>query len=144
MAIRFNTPDVIQESFDSETVIVNLRIGVYFSLDPAGQPLWDLIGKGATEEELSSLWQKTYGVGGNESQHVVRVFLQELYREQLITGDLTEILSESVTPPAATALRPALQKFTDLQDLLMLDPIHDVDERGWPHAKPDAETSPAA
>jgi hypothetical protein len=28
-----------------------------------------------------------------------------------------------------------LQKFTDMQELLLLDPIHEVDERGWPHRK---------
>jgi hypothetical protein len=28
---------------------------------------------------------------------------------------------------------PVLEKFTDMQDLILLDPVHEVDERGWPH-----------
>jgi hypothetical protein len=30
---------------------------------------------------------------------------------------------------------PALTKFTDMQDLLLLDPIHDVGSGGWPAKK---------
>jgi hypothetical protein len=27
---------------------------------------------------------------------------------------------------------PKLEKYTDMEDLLLLDPIHDVQEVGWP------------
>jgi hypothetical protein len=30
---------------------------------------------------------------------------------------------------------PLLRKYTDMRDLLLLDPIHDVDEQGWPVRK---------
>ena len=33
---------------------------------------------------------------------------------------------------------PILHKYTDMQDLLLLDPIHEVDEAGWPSVKPDS------
>jgi hypothetical protein len=30
------------------------------------------------------------------------------------------------------------ERFTDMGDLLLLDPVHDVeDEKGWPHPKRD-------
>ena len=31
---------------------------------------------------------------------------------------------------------PSLSVFSDMQDLLLLDPIHDVSEAGWPMPKP--------
>ena len=33
---------------------------------------------------------------------------------------------------------PALERFTDMEDLLLLDPVHDVEEMGWPHVNPNA------
>ncbi len=30
---------------------------------------------------------------------------------------------------------PVLDVYSDMQDLLLLDPIHDVDETGWPTPK---------
>jgi len=143
MNIRINTPDVIHESFDNESVIVNLRLGIYFSLNEAGLPLWEQIGGGASEEQLCASWQEKHGGTAEDAQAVVRTFLYELHQEQLIAGDLPE----TVAPPAGAtspADRPALQKFTDLQDLLALDPVHDVDERGWPHARPADDAAPAA
>ena len=40
--------------------------------------------------------------------------------------------------PIPEALRTALtlQRFTDVQALLALDPVHDVDEVGWPVKAP--------
>ncbi len=29
---------------------------------------------------------------------------------------------------------PVLESYSDMQDLLLLDPIHDVDDAGWPVA----------
>jgi hypothetical protein len=29
---------------------------------------------------------------------------------------------------------PALEKHSDMQDLILLDPVHEVGPRGWPHA----------
>jgi hypothetical protein len=41
-------------------------------------------------------------------------------------------------PPEAkpTFKELSLRTFTDLQELLLLDPIHDVDEVGWPAPLP--------
>ena len=136
MTIRLNTPDVIHESFDSETVIVNLRMGVYFSLNETGLHLWEEISRGTTEDRLATLWQSKQETDKAASRAVVRAFLNELRNEQLIVIDAPDAIDAPVAAPVADASMPVLRKFTDLQDLLMLDPIHEVDERGWPHAKP--------
>ena len=39
--------------------------------------------------------------------------------------------------PAASKLpfvAPKLETYTDMQDIILLDPVHKVDSRGWPHA----------
>ena len=30
---------------------------------------------------------------------------------------------------------PTLSKYKDMQDMLLLDPVHDVEEAGWPEPK---------
>jgi hypothetical protein len=37
-------------------------------------------------------------------------------------------------PAAATWSAPTLEVFTDMQDLLLFDPIHEVGPEGWPYA----------
>jgi len=34
---------------------------------------------------------------------------------------------------------PVLETFSDMQDLLLLDPIHEVDDAGWPMAPRQAQ-----
>jgi len=31
--------------------------------------------------------------------------------------------------------KPVLNVFTDMQEVIALDPVHDVSEKGWPHKK---------
>ena len=122
MSIRINTPDVIQETFDDESVIVNLREGLYYSLNSEALPLWSEIVKGTAFPLLTEAYP-------GFSPEEIGGFLRELHEERLIVID-----EESL--PKGKSATSFLQKFEDLQDLLLLDPIHDVDERGWPHAKP--------
>ena len=130
MSIRINAPDIIQETFDDESVIVNLRQGLYYSLNKTALPLWEEIVKGTCLDQLHA--------GGHEfSADKVVGFLKELRAENLIIVEGEDI-------PEAGSPTDFLQKFEDLQDLLLLDPIHDVDERGWPHAKPSGDSAHGA
>ncbi|MCB1844533.1 MAG: hypothetical protein KDI09_16345, partial [Halioglobus sp.] len=56
-----------------------------------------------------------------------------LLEEQLIRAERRD---PAEPPPVEQAesdyVQPALQKFTDLQELLLLDPIHDLDAAGHP------------
>jgi hypothetical protein len=63
-------------------------------------------------------------------------FVDSLLAEQLIRRAL-QGGSAASTPLAPIALWPEdslrFERFTDMQDLLILDPIHEVDdEAGWP------------
>jgi len=40
------------------------------------------------------------------------------------------VITSAERPPFT---KPELHKFTDMQDLLLFDPIHEVDESGWPN-----------
>jgi hypothetical protein len=64
----------------------------------------------------------------------------ELEREDLIVPRSTANGSVDLgglveAPPAGVSFRaPRLEKHTDMQDLILLDPVHEVDpQRGWPH-----------
>jgi hypothetical protein len=68
----------------------------------------------------------------------VSALLDELLQERLVVlGDDAEAGRGAVGAGATSAVSrsftpPVLSRYTDMQDLLLLDPIHDVDETGWP------------
>lgn len=147
MYFRINKPKVILESFDDEMVIVNLESGSYYSLNTVGAEIWDLLEKGATVEETVVFMSGLYNGNQDAIEVAVRNLIDELLQEELFVHDTTgetSSVSKTFSPEAASATKtakrnfdtPELQKYTDMQELLLLDPIHDVDESGWPH-KPE-------
>jgi hypothetical protein len=138
---RINSPKVIHETIDGETVIVNLDSGNYYSLDTVGAEIWDAIGKGVPADEIIGDVSCRYNGEPEEIDRTIRQFIDELLQEALISpleggGDrhehpITTEVSDGYPPFKA----PTLQKYSDMQDLLLLDPIHEVDETGWPNVK---------
>lgn len=135
---RINTPQVLHEQFDNEVVLVNLENGNYYSLNASGSAILLLIAKGLSPDAV----EKRYVDVDVTIRDHVRDLLTELLGEGLITpcDDTTFIKDEDETETAALdfSTPPALQRFTDMQDLLLLDPIHDVDDRGWPNTANEA------
>lgn len=135
---RINSPQVLHEQFDNEVVLVNLENGNYYSLNASGSAILLLIAKGLSP---GSFEERCVDVDPTLRDQV-RDLLTELLGEGLITpcDDTTFIKDEDETETTAFdfSTPPALQRFTDMQDLLLLDPIHDVDERGWPNTANDA------
>lgn len=138
-AFRINRPNVVSESFESEVVIVNLDSGCYFSLLGSATTLWlELERNSMTLKGAEGILRQTYECKGIDIATEISIFLNKLFNEDLIVADnsdahLDSLNSEQI-PLKRTFEPPILETFTDLQDILLLDPIHDVDDAGWPVA----------
>lgn len=129
-------PQIIHELIDGEVVLINLDSGAYYSVDGAGATVWSGIAADLTEEALIEHVGTRYRGDSTTIAQDVRRFLDELLAEGLITNSPT-------TPVAPVSLLetvemarpyapPKLNKYTDMEELITLDPIHEVDEMGWP------------
>jgi Coenzyme PQQ synthesis protein D (PqqD) len=133
---RINRPKVILESFDDEVVIVNLDTGNYYSIDSVGAAVWGWVEHGATVVETVEGLIVAYDGERADIELGVDRFVDELIQNNLIVPAEGATLAEAKTP-TQTATRkpftsPMLNKYSDMQELLLLDPIHEVDETGWP------------
>lgn len=138
-----NKPKVIRETFDDEVVIINLDSGNYYSLDKVGAEIWSLIEQAMTTGEMIEDIACRYEGERLDVEKAVAQFLCELEQENIIAavtapqakakpGIIPELETHVATgKPHFEA--PVLHKFTDMQELLLLDPIHEVDETGWPN-----------
>lgn len=138
---RINAPAVVQETIDGEVVAVDLERGYYFSLRGVAADIWAVIVSGGTLPHVVSHVSERYAGEPREIGAAVTAFVDELRREALIVPAADDgSTASAVSPPPALAARrafetPRLEKYTDMEELLMIDPIHEVDERGWPSAK---------
>ena len=141
---RINAPKALGQIIDDEAVIINLETGAYYSLNEPGTKIWDHIAARASFAAIVAGMTQEYHGGADEIGNVVRDFLAQLTQEDLIAEFEADEAGELGAPaPAKTVLKksilqaPILSKYTDMQDLLLLDPIHEVDEADWPVRKID-------
>lgn len=139
---RMNRPKVIHETFEDEVVIINFDSGNYYSLRQVGADIWTLIESGASVSAIVEGLAQRYEGNRAEIENAVMQFLNELQQANLVVqGTASESTQRKEMPkPRQDAGKPqfqmpVLQQYTDMQDLLLLDPIHEVDETGWPNVK---------
>lgn len=103
----------VSETIDDETIVVNLLDGSYFSL----------------LAEASAVWQ---ALQSGNSHHLtppnVRSSIRAFVENGLVIGTVPDEWPTSEGAP--------ITKYTDMEQMLLLDPIHDVDEHGWPTPSP--------
>jgi len=132
-------PNVIQEIIDGEAIIADLGSGFYFSLDSTGSQIWAALIDGASVDNIIDACVAGFSGEREGMAESIHKLLSRLQEEQLIVprdgeqnagdADLTGVITASGGAFAA----PVLSKYTDMEQLLLLDPIHDVDETGWPN-----------
>ena len=132
MFYKHNDEHVAAEEFDGEFVLINFSRGTYFSLRHAAVDVWRQFRTGANpiqvEERICDRFSLTDDGDGAELKRCIQVLIdQDLLCEVEAPGAAVEEWSSPVWAA------PAIEVYSDLQDLIVLDPVHEVDHStGWP------------
>jgi hypothetical protein len=143
MRYRINAPHVIAETMAAETIIVHLATGCYLNLAGSGAEIWDAAAAGENAGEIATRLEAHYEAAPGTIRASVDRLLDELVSEELlVAAEGAEAPAQSIPAmPAAERQpfrEPSLNKFTDMQDIILLDPVHEVDARGWPYEQTEA------
>lgn len=144
MRYRLRTDGLVHERIDDQVVIVNLESGSYFTVAGSGSEIWPWIEAGS---EIVSRAVATFDGPEATIRGDVERFLSALETAGVVEPLATSERADEVVdaPPSRLPfVRPELVEYTDIQDMLLMDPVHEVDPRGWPHAVPEPPTSDRA
>jgi hypothetical protein len=143
---KLNAPAVVSEIIDGEAVIMHLKSGNYYSTEHVGSQIWSLLEQGLSRGQILDTLTVRYPVAALELGASLDAFVAELLAQDLVCEIAAEPATSIRAAPAASSLAngaarpfaaPVLNVYSDMKDLLLLDPIHDVDEIGWPTPKPE-------
>jgi hypothetical protein len=130
-------PEIVHETVDGEVIAIDLGNGSYYSLAGSAPAIWDLLVDGATEAEIRAVLLGSFAAEESEIGAAVAGLLPQLEENGLVVRE--EVTPEGSPPPSGVAAgeRPAfeaprLERYTDMKDYFLLDPIHEVDAAGWP------------
>jgi hypothetical protein len=149
LRLSINSPKVISDTIDGEVVIVNLDKGFYYSLDGIGAEVWRLmVQEGhdlkATVQEIAL---RHLNAPKAIQTEIVRL-IAELEQEEILLPTEGEAVASDDNPDTLVGEDPTmrspfqplvLHKYVDMQEMLLLDPIHEVDDTGWPNKKAGAD-----
>jgi len=147
---RPNDRDIIYENFGNEVVLINLKTGIYYSLTDTAMMIWEYIEKKNCMDDMILSFVEKDNLDRIGIEKEIKRFIFELEKEILIVpfNKTNDEKNKNAVIKSRDSLEnqpfspPVLKKYTDQQELLLLDPIHDVSDLGWPEKnqdEPDAE-----
>jgi hypothetical protein len=100
---------------------------------------------GGTIDEIAPLVAAHHDADVEHVRADIETFASSLVEESLlvVVTDGAGVDAAAVALPAETQGsawdEPEFERYTDMRDLLLFDPIHEVETTGWPAVKPPTE-----
>lgn len=132
---RVASTNLYGRNFGDEVLIVDTGSGRYFSLRGCAVDIWSLIESGATVNHIIAELGGRYDGAPEEIGAAVHRCLGDLLVNDLVreaeAGSGGNPVSSGSTPRRSLTA-PVVERFNDMENLLLLDPIHSVSDMGWP------------
>jgi len=139
---RVDARNVVHETIEGEVIVIHLLNGSYYSLGGGAPEIWEHLLSGASPGQIAAAIPAR-GAADSEVADAVDGFLAALLEDGLIVAD-GDGTSANGSDPASnggapegraegTWVPPAFERYTDMKDFFLLDPIHEVDAAGWPN-----------
>ncbi len=127
---------IAHETISGEVVIIHFNSGNYYSLVGGAATVWQWIQGGASQQEIAEAFMELKP----REKLELNAFLEQLVLEQVVEKTATCPVEVPAAIPrgAARFEAPVMAKYNDMKVLLLADPIHQVDEAGWPEPLPPA------
>ncbi len=134
---------VVHDTIEGETIIINLDSGAYYALNQTAGEVWNWLDGGADIPRIVALLRQRYTVDEPNALSALAPFFDKLVLEGLLLANTEAVAAAGGNGFQEQAshgerqpfLPPEVSVFTDMADFLKVDPIHEVDEKGWPHKK---------
>lgn len=136
---KINEEKMFFDIADGQAVVINFVTGMYYGTSTLGSAVLEKIVNGAPVEKVLAALSSADGCPADMGDKLDGFIKALLDKEILVPGD-TDSQDVSFDKSAfADGFELTLDEFAEVQDLLLADPIHDVDvEEGWP-VKKDGE-----
>ena len=123
--VKPNQTEVAAKVIDGEAIIMNLSNGLYFSMEHVGAAVWELVERECSLGEMVEAIVDRYDTDTETASADVLRLVNELLREALVVT--TEKAPEGGMPvgtpsESLASGAPVLNKYSDMADLLALDP----------------------
>lgn len=141
-AYILNDAKMFSDISDGVAIVINSETGIYYGMNGFGSAVFACFLDGRSTEEIAAAIKTLPGAPADFEAHLQK-FVEKLVKCEILLEGSTSggsvVLDGDVAHQDAFVL--TVQEFSDAQELLLADPIHEVKEdTGWQPAKDALET----
>ncbi|MDO4803829.1 MAG: PqqD family protein [bacterium] len=135
---KLNEEKMFFDIADGQAVVINFTTGMYYGTSTLGSAILENLVKGASEGSIVDALKAADGCPENMDTKL-KGFIADLVEKEILvykegSGSPAQFTAEAFSE----GFDFTVDEFAEVQDLLMADPIHEVDvEQGWPILRDD-------
>lgn len=131
---QLNSEKMFFDMADGQAVVINFLTGIYYGSTALGSVILERLVNGNDPQKIAEAVKSLPG-SPDDFDSQLDAFISKLKdNEILIAGQTAPGGDEPIDEIAlADGFDLKLDEFSEVQDLILADPVHDVDvEKGWP------------
>ena len=131
---KLNEEKMFYDMAEGQAIVINFTTGMYYGTSSLGSAVLDALLSGASVEAALAAVKALPGCPDDMDAKMAD-FVNALLQKEVIVpaegaADVAVAIDESYLTDGFTL---SVDEFTEVQDLILADPVHDVDvEQGWP------------
>jgi hypothetical protein len=130
--LRVDTARCLHETLDGDTIVIDAERGWLLVFEGLATTVWERMVGGADAAAIVAEAGERYGT---DAATAVHRFVDELVGAGLLVPDHQLVTHDAAIEWPAEYVEPRIDRFDDVADILMMDPIHEVTvDRGWPNS----------
>lgn len=133
---KINEEKMFYDMADGVAVVINFTTGIYYGFDELSSVAFDALINGAAESSVLSALKALPGCP-DDIDSKFNSFIEAIKEKEIIVGDGDGSEAPAFDPKLAeSGFDLTVTDYSEVQDILLADPIHEVEpEMGWPFIK---------
>lgn len=130
---KLNESKMFADVTNNIAIIINSETGIYYAMNNCGSVVFQAILNGCSIQSVIDNLKKIEGCPADIDQKL-KAFVDDLLQKEIVVEDnqssATPTFDETVIKQDKFEMK--VSEYADAQEMLLADPIHDVDEEeGW-------------
>ena len=130
---KLNEEKMFYDMAEGQAIVINFTSGMYYGTSSLGSAVLDALLAGSTVDEVGKAIAQLPGCPADMDAQLA-AFVQALLEKEIVVADDAAGAPCTIDASAlADGFVLTVDEFAEVQDLILADPVHDVDvEQGWP------------
>ncbi len=130
---KLNDAKMFYDMAEGQAIVINFTSGMYYGTSSLGSAVLDALLAGTATEDICKALKALPGCPADMAEQL-KAFIEALLEKEIIVPAETSGAACVIDASSLTdGFKLTVDEFAEVQDLILADPVHDVDvEQGWP------------